>query len=399
MERYDVKVLHIHNHYRFAGGEDAMFDAIVRLLRENGDEVRSYERDSKDVAGFSSKLRASFSGIYSFSARREVDALLTEVQPDAVHVHNLYPLISASVMSACYKRGFPVLMRCPDYRFICPTSCCYNRDGMCERCKKGSEYWCVIKNCRGNYPESVAYALRASANRMLGLYRDNVDCLLPPSQFVSNRLVEAGFPERKVCVIPNMVTIPDQYTEGGDGEYVGYAGRLTVEKGIDVLMDSAVKTGLPIRLAGAFVNDHKWTKYASDKIQFLGALKRAQLSDFYARARFVVVPSVWHETFGLVAAEAMAHGRPVIVSKVGGLQEVIEDGVTGLLVEPGDADDLAAKMEHLWNNPDICRQMGLAARKRAVEQFSKNAYYPRLKQAYNDAIATAQERTVTAERG
>ena len=375
-----------------------MFDAIVRLLREHGDEVASYERDSKDVMGFASKIKASISGIYSLSARREVEALLAEAKPDAVHVHNLYPLISASVISACYRRGYPVLMRCPDYRFICPTSCCYNRDGMCERCKHGSEYWCVIKNCRGNYPESIAYALRASANRALGLYRDHVDCFLPPSEFVSKRLVEAGFPANKICVLPNMVTIPEECPNGDPGDYVAYAGRLTVEKGIDVLIDSARKTGLPLRMAGAFVNDMKWAKYASEKIQFLGALKRPQVSEMYAHARFVVVPSVWHETFGLVAAEAMAHGRAAIVSRVGGLQEVIEDGVSGLLVNPGDPDDLAEKMTYLWQNPDICREMGIAARKRAETQFSRTAYYPRLRQAYTNAIAAAQERNGAVRR-
>jgi glycosyltransferase involved in cell wall biosynthesis len=224
------------------------------------------------------------------------------------------------------------------------------------------------------------------------MYRDNVDCFVPPSEFVSNRLVEAGFSAQKVCVIPNMVAIPHPSPANGSGDYVGYAGRLTAEKGIDVFLQSAVKTKLPVRLAGAFVNEMKWSQFASQEIVFLGALPRHELRSFYGNARFVVVPSVCQEAFGLVAAEAMAHGRPVIASRVGGLQEVIEDGVSGFLVTPGNTDELSEKMDFLWRNPDTCLKMGAAARQRAIDRFSREAYYPRLIRAYGVAVERAQAR-------
>ena len=387
-----MKILHIHNHYRITGGEDVMFDAIVQLLRDSGDDVVLYERDSKVMRGFGSKVKAAMTGIYSVSARREVEALLANTDPDVVHVHNVYPLISASVISTCYRKGYPVVLACPDYRFICPTSCCYNHEGPCERCKAGAEYWCVVKNCRGSYPESIAYAARATTARVLGMYRDHVDCFVPPSEFVSKRLLEAGFPANKVRVIPNMVTIPQSCPANGAGDYVGYAGRLTAEKGVGVLLESAVKTKLPLRLAGAFVNDMKWSEYESNEIRFLGPLPRHDLREFYSNARFVVAPSVCQEAFGLVAAEAMAHGRPVIAARVGGLQEVIQDGVTGYLVTPGDSEELAERMTHLWERPELCREMGAAARQRSIDLFSREAYYPRLKRAYDAAAVRAQER-------
>ena len=111
----------------------------------------------------------------------------------------------------------------------------------------------------------------------------------------------------------------------------------------------------------------------------------AGLDSFYREARFLVVPSVWFETFGLVAAEAMAHGLPVIASRIGGLPEVVEHGVSGLLVNPGDSDDLARAMRLLWENPSLCRQMGEAARRRAIQQFSDDIYYERLMAVYQTA--------------
>jgi glycosyltransferase involved in cell wall biosynthesis len=387
-----MKIVQIHNNKRFRCGEDTMFAATVRLLREKGHEVVTLERDSRDVIGLRAKVAAFFEGIYSRRAKKAVAELIASERPDIVHVHNLYPFFSASVVVACREGGVPVVMRCPNYRLICPEGLHLCRGDICERCCGGREYWCVLRNCRHNILESLAYALRNAVARKWRLFRDNVTLYLPPTEFVKRRLVDAGFPEKRIIVVPNMVSVPDSGTDASDdGEYVVYAGRISPEKGIDTLLTSARQTGLPVRLAGDYSGMPGIVKTEPANAQFTGHLNRDQLGGFYGNARFSVVPTVCFESFGLVVAEAMSHGLPVIASRIGGLPEIVEDGVTGLLFEPGNAEDLAEKMKLLWDNPDLCRQMGQAGREKAVREYSENVHYERLMAVYEKAIKVNRE--------
>ena len=146
-----------------------------------------------------------------------------------------------------------------------------------------------------------------------------------------------------------------------------------------------------MRLAGDYSRMPDTLKEAPPNVTFAGWLNRAQLVGFYRNARFSVAPSVCFETFGLVGAEAMSYGLPVIASKIGGLPEIVEDGVTGLLFEPGNAEELADKMKLLWDNPDLCRQMGQAGREKAMREYNEDVYYERLMAAYQRAIEVNKE--------
>jgi glycosyltransferase involved in cell wall biosynthesis len=87
----------------------------------------------------------------------------------------------------------------------------------------------------------------------------------------------------------------------------------------------------------------------------------------------------------MILVEAMLQGRPVIASRLGGIPEIVEDGVTGLLFDAGNTDDLAEKIQHLWERPDLCRQMGEAGRVKALREYTPNTYYRRLMEVYQNA--------------
>lgn len=108
---------------------------------------------------------------------------------------------------------------------------------------------------------------------------------------------------------------------------------------------------------------------AKSYVRELGWLHPSVLPDLYKDIDIAVIPSIWHEPFGIGTLEAMASGKPVIASRVGGLQEIVEDGVTGFLVEPRNVGELAKKLEILMDNPDLRRTMGEAGRKRAEEVY------------------------------
>jgi glycosyltransferase involved in cell wall biosynthesis len=378
-------IAQVHNRHRGHGGENIMFDAVCSLLTRNGQKVLTFERRNADLHGLSGKIRAFVDGIYSLPAKKAFSAMLATERPDVVHVHNLYPMLSPSVLVACRQFGVPVVMRCPNLKLVCPNAVHFRYGAICELCCGGREYWCVLKNCRDNMCESIGFALRNAVARKLRLIADNVTCYAPPSDFVKRRLIDAGFPEERIVVLPNVVPIPASGTDPAAGDYIAYSGRFGAEKGIELLIAAAREAGLPLHLAG----DHTWMSgilnTASDATQFVGRLDRAGLDSFYRQARFLVMPTLCFETFGLVAAEAMSHGLPVIASRIGGLPEVVEDGVTGLLVKPGDSVELVKAMKFLWENPDLCRKMGRAARSKAMREYNGDLYYQRLMSLYEYA--------------
>lgn len=388
-----MKVVQVHNYYRSRAGECVVFEAIVDLLKRHNVEVHTLTKKSQGIDNsFWTKLSAFGSGIYSLSAARDMSKLLQRLNPDVVHIHNLYPLISPSVAVTCYNHRIPVVMTCHNYRLVCPIGTFFCKDRTCESCADGKEYWCMIKNCRNNYVESTVYALRGMTARRFGLISKNVTLFIAVSEFQRRKLTEGGIDRKKIIVLPHMVNTPDFTADPVLGRYVAFVGRISEEKGIDTLLSAA--KNLPeasFSFAGGFTQALGMKSDASNNVEFVGWLDRAQLSNFYRMARFVVVPSKCYETFGLVILEAMSHGLPVIASRIGGLPEVIDDGVTGVFFEPGNSYDLASKIKLLWKNPQVCRKMGQAAREKVVAEYSEEKYYDRLLSVYETAIKLNRE--------
>lgn len=385
-----MKVIHLHQRYRIRGGEDEVVDSTVDLLRRRGVEALLVTRDSMPLTqSAGAKVGAFFSGIYSFSAKREMRNLLEAERPDLVHVHNLHPLFSPSVLSACRATGAPVVMTCHNYRLVCPTGMHMREGRVCELCLGGQEQWCLLKNCRGNLAESAAYAARNIVHRMLGLYRFNIARFICVSNFVRNRLVAEGFPLERMAVIPNWVSAPTESADSPPGRYAAFAGRFSPQKGIATLLGAAAVSGVPTCLAGDASVMPEAVRSAPPNVNFVGRLGAEAMAAFYRQARFAVVPSECLEPFGLVAIEAMSHGLPVICSRIGGLAEIVEDGVTGLLFTAGDTEDLARKMRQLWSDPELCRRLGQAGRRRVLEQYHEDRYFMQLMDVYQTALGAS----------
>jgi glycosyltransferase involved in cell wall biosynthesis len=365
-----------------------MFDALAARLRRRGHEVITLEPDNRSIAGLSGRVGAALSGIWSPAAQGAMSQLLRRERPEVVHLHNLYPLLSPSVVAACRAAAVPVVMSLHDYKLLCPTAQ-YFRDGApCRRCSGGREIQCVLGNCRGNVLESAAYALRTAAARRGEWLTRGVDRFVACSEFVRRRHVEEGFPAERVAVIPNFVEIPLRLDSPPRGEYAAFLGRLSPEKGIAPLLQAARICGVPLRIAGAG-DAGPAAAEAGPNVRFVGPLSRDGLAAFFAGAAFAVVPSLFEEPFGLVAAEAMGHGLPVIASRTGGLAGLVEDGVDGFLVPPADAGALAERMALLWSDRDRAAAMGTAARRKARHDFDPERYCERLERLYQQVAEPA----------
>jgi len=388
-----MRILMVHNEYAKSSGEEFAARAIGDLLVQRGHEVLWFWRSSARILEGSAyrKIKAFFSGIYSFGSRLEMGRLLDRDGVDLVQVQNLYPLISASVLAPCRRRGVPVVMRCPNYRLFCPSGMHVCRGAICQRCATGSQWWCALRNCEGDLLKSLGYAARNAFARATGIILDNVDVFVVASQFQKGRFVAGGIDPDRVEVVPNLVRASDARFPDEPGELVSFAGRLSPEKGIADLMAAArALPGCPFAVAGDCSAMPGVAATAPGNVAFLGFLSGARLEEFYLRTRILVLPSVWFEGFPNTAGTAMAMGKPVIASRLGALPEIVDDGVTGLLFEPGNAADLAEKIRYLWDRPELCRRMGRAARERAIREWSPDVHYSRLMEIYRKAAAISK---------
>ncbi len=380
------RVLQAHNYHAHPGGSEVMFETTIDLLRAHRHEVAVVQRDNRHIKTFGDKLSAFRQCFDSRNARAEVARVVREMKPDIAHFHNLYPLLSPSVLAACHESGVPVVLSCHDYKLTCPTAQ-HLRDGaVCEACLGGKEYHCALNNCRGDVLRSVAYASRDIVARLSGIIRDHVTLFLTPTRFAKQQLVKGGYPAERIRVLGNMAEIPAEAPEPPTGEYIAYIGRISPEKGIETLLDAARTTGVPVRIAGDPSLMPHLVRETPDNVRFVGQLERHELPAFFGGARALIVPSLWFEVFGLVCAEAMGHGLPVIASRIGGLPEVVDEGVTGLLFEPGNSDELAKKISRMWRDDELFRLFGQAARHQAVERFSTHVHYQQLMDFYSQAL-------------
>jgi len=383
-----MKVLMVHNAYGKFSGEEAVVRDIKSVLKLNNHVVISFERNSAELNDIKlGAVRAFFSGLYNPFSRNKFKRLLEDERPDIVHIHNLFPLISPSILSAVTKLGIPVVMTVHNYRLDCPNGLYYSNNEICEYCHGGKEYWCVLRNCEQSYLKSLGYALRNWMARVRRAYLDNITIYACLTDFQRNKLALAGYPLERLSIIPNMVQILESKVMDDEKQYVGFVGRMSKEKGISVLVDSAkLCSDIPCAAAGGYDTLPNLENHVPDNFKLLGHCNPSELAGAYQSARFVVLPSVWYEGFPTVLVEAMLHGKAIICSNIGGLPDIVDDGVTGLLVKPGNSKDLAEKIRYLWEHPDVCNKMGQAGRNKALKEYSGQKYYKRLMEVYNKAL-------------
>ena len=381
-----LRVLHAFNRHRGGGGADNAWDATIRLSREHGIEVSTFERDSRTIpTNLSGKLATFASGLYAREAVHAFDRALAAERPDLVHTHELYPLISPWILPRAAAARVPVVHHCYDFRLTCPVATHARAGAICTQCMDTGEHRALLNDCRDNLAESAAYALRSAVARRFRLFERHVTHFIVPSPFTRDWLVRhANIPRDRVSVNAPAIDLPAESVDPAAGDYIAFAGRFVPEKGVEPLIEAARMAGLPLRLAGDAA-DHPAIR-PGDDIRCQVCRSPEELARFYRRARALVVPSLWYETFSIVAAEAMAHGVPVIASDLGALAQTVRRDETGLLVPAGDAAALAVAMRRLWDDPDLARRLGAAGRARVTRDFSPRAHLTRQDEAYRATL-------------
>jgi glycosyltransferase involved in cell wall biosynthesis len=389
-----VKVLIVHNYYQQRGGEDATFEQECRLLTRFGHAVVAYQRSNKEIekAGAWAHLRAPLDIIWNAKSGREFRTLLQDERPDLVHVHNTFFTISTSIFSACQELGVPVVQTLQNYRLFCPVAVFFRDGKVCEDCLEHSLWEGIRHGCyHGSRRDTTVVAAMIKVNRVLKTWPGNVDGFIAVTPFGRRKLIEGGLPADRVMVKPNFVD-PDPGEGGATRDYAMFVGRLSPEKRAATMLEAWGKLDqpVPLKIAGSGPEQQALQEqartYGLGHVEFLGQMPREETLALLQGARFLVFPSEWYEGFPVTICEAFACGTPVICSRMGAMEEIVEDHRTGLHFPPGDAEALAARVAWAWQRPDEMRRMGGEARREFETKYTAERNHPLLMEIYNWAI-------------
>ena len=372
-----MRFLLVHNNYGKYSGEEAVVDKMAAMFQSHNHTVCFYRLTTEGARDtISDKIKGFTAGIYSHTGVKGIKKILRKEKPDIINVHNLYPFISPAALFECKKAGIPIVMTVHNFRLICPTGLFMRNGKPCEQCLDRKNEWSCIKyNCEHSIFKSIGYTLRNVYARWTKAYLKNVDMFACITEFQKKKLIEAGYDKNKITVIPNSIDAPCSYTPTS-GEYIAYIGRLSYEKGYDLLVEVARKHP-EIKFCFAGAQREKNNTEIPKNVEFKGYLQKKELSKFIQESRFIVIPSRCYEGFPMAILEAACHGKPAIAPNHGGFTEIIGQGenAIGKLFEPSNTDDLDKQIAELWNNQTLIEELGEKAFKKLKEHYDSEVVY------------------------
>jgi len=389
-----MKVLLVHNKYRTSApsGEDEAVENERRMLEGRGVEVVTFARCNDDIDDSSWTARASLAvnTIWSQRSRTALRAVLRKVRPDLVHVHNTFSLLSPSVYGACKAERVPVVQTLHNFRFFCPAALFLRNGKPCEECLDHTLLQSVRHRCYRNSASATAtLATMLAIHRMIGTYSRDIDRYITLTEFARKKAVKGGIAANKLVTKPNFILNPPAAGLGGGG-YVAYVGRLLEGKGTETLV--AAWRALPnvrLRILGDGALGPKLEALALREglnIEFAGRQPKSVVLSVIANAEFLVVPSECYEGFPMVVAESYACGTPVLAARIGSLDELIEDGVTGRKFTAADSSALVQGVQRMLSDRDGLRHMRAQARAYFDRYLTEEQNYARLMHIYSEVI-------------
>ncbi|MDP1659518.1 MAG: glycosyltransferase family 4 protein [Methylotenera sp.] len=400
-----MKILQANKFFFINGGSETVMFQERDYLQQSGHQVVDFSmRDERNFPSVNSvnfvgnrsykskgvsklaKLADAFSFIHSPDAVRNIGRLIEETKPDIVHCHNIYHQLTPSIIGAAKKHGVPVVLTLHDYKPVCPT---YNRlcNGKpCSSCLDGDFLQVLRNRCAdGSLSKSALLYAEAVVQKLMHNY-EKVDAFIAPSRFMQES-ISHRIPSERIKLLYNGIDTNEVGGSGTDDGYVLFLGRLVKEKGVETLLKAYANSSAGWRLVVAGtgpLGDVLKAQYNPSIL--VGYLAGEALKEMIDKAAVIVVPSEWYENCPMSVLEAMAYGKPVVGSRLGGTMELVEDGKTGLLFDAGNVDELTSALDKLMASSELRRQLGEAGRKRVEANFSLEQHNAGLMEIYKSVL-------------
>lgn len=381
-----MRVLLANKFYYRRGGDCIVTMGLEELLKSKGHEVAIFSMDypenvdspwKKYWPSNMSKGKAFTRPFGDGEVRQKFMQLLDDFHPDVVHLHNVHTQLSPVIAEIAHERGLKVFWTLHDTKLVCPCYTCMRDGKWCEECFTDKTAVIMHKCMPGSIPGAVIGYLEQrkwNAERLQACTTK----FLPPSQFMADTCIRGGYDANKFEVLCNFIDVNKVANPKFEkGEYYCYLGRVTEVKGIRTLCEAAKQ--LPYKLkviGGGDILDELKATYPD--IEFLGQKDWNEFRPVLEGAKFMVLPSEWSENNPLTVIEAQSLGTPVLGSRIGGIPELIDDGMSGMSFESGNVEDLKDKIQTMWESKFDYERIA----KNSVERYSSETYYKKLMEIY-----------------
>jgi glycosyltransferase involved in cell wall biosynthesis len=406
-----MRVLQVNKFFYVRGGSERYFFDLCSLLEDRGHEVlhfsmshprnRSSAQESYFVSeidlnapmGPIDKLRTVLRILYSVEAKKKISRLIEDLRPDIVHFHNMTRHLSPSIIDAAVSKGVPTIRTMHDLSLVCPAHSFFVNGRACEACAGGRYRHALPRKCIGGLVSStVLGTLEAYLHAWTGLYA-KIGLFIAPSLFLKSKVSTLHWIKDRIVHLPYFIPPGPDYTGENHG-YVLYAGRISVEKGVRTVIEAAARlkaVRFLIAGEGPLLDRFRSEAAGLDNVEFLGYIAGEALENLIKGAGCVVVPSIAYENLPLSILEAFARGKPVVGARAGGIPELVRDGITGFLFQPGDVDSCVAALDRTMADEAYRRKLGRQARELAGDEYSPAFHYERLMALYDRVIAQGSQ--------
>lgn len=380
-----LRVLIAHAAYRVAGGEDRYVEQQLSLL-EPHHEVRLFGARNDELSGGPQTFARM---TYARDLTGELEDAIESFRPDLVHLHNPYPALGPAVHVATDRKRVPLVQTVHNHRLRCPNGYMFTEGELCTRCEAGNYLNATLHRCFPARSQAAAYATSLWTHRFVLKTDDKVRLFIAPSHYMAARLEGWGIASERITTVPNFTDAPAKPDAARTGGI--FVGRLSAEKGLDVLLHALHASGDPpfVIVGGGPAETEVRTlagRLELARCDFTGALRHEEVQARVAGASYFVMPSLWHENAPLAVLEAMAAGLALIVTDRGGLPELAKE--RGMIVPAGDPVGLAGAIATLNGEDDTSRSFGSACARYAQAELTPEIHRARLEAAYERALAS-----------